>query len=273
MGKNTANQPKAENHGTLHLMLQTGDVPSAVLIPGAPERTLKMANHWTDVVEVASQREFKTVRGRYQNIPIAAVSTGIGAASSEICLSELHQVGVDTAIRVGTTGSIVPEFDLGDLIIVTGAVRQDGSSQTYIDPAYPAVADFEVVSALQEACERLGFRYGFGIAYTVGSFYIGQGRPIGKLGASFFPESAENLFARLAHTGVTNIEMEAAGQLVIGRLHGMRMGCLLSVISNRITDRWGDNGGEDRACLAASEAIRILKERETQASELCVRKG
>jgi uridine phosphorylase len=36
------------------------------------------------------------------------------------------------------------------------------------------------------------------------------------------------------------------------------MGAILSVISNRVLDRWGDNGGEDKACLAACEAVRIL---------------
>jgi uridine phosphorylase len=52
--------------------------------------------------------------------------------------------------------------------------------------------------------------------------------------------------------------METSAQYVIGKLHGMRMGAILSVISNRPLDRWGDNGGEDKACLAASEAVNIL---------------
>ena len=55
-------------------------------------------------------------------------------------------------------------------------------------------------------------------------------------------------------------EMEAAGQFVVGRLHGMRMGAVMSVIANRTLDRWGDNGGEEKACRAASEAMRILSE-------------
>ncbi|MCL2191313.1 MAG: hypothetical protein FWB79_04940, partial [Treponema sp.] len=64
----------------------------------------------------------------------------------------------------------------------------------------------------------------------------------------------------LSAAKVTNIEMECSTQYVVGRLHGMRMGSILSVISNRVLDRWGDSGGEDRACLAASEAVRILSE-------------
>ena len=53
--------------------------------------------------------------------------------------------------------------------------------------------------------------------------------------------------------------METSGQLVVGYLHWMRMWCILSVISNRVLDRWGDEGGEEKTCLAAAEAMRILK--------------
>jgi len=110
------------------------------------------------------------------------------------------------------------------------------------------------------ACERLGFRYGLGLTYTVGSFYIGQGRPLNENESGYWPSFAKNILPDLAVSKVTNIEMECAAQFVVGRLHGMRMGAILSVISNRVLDRWGDNGGEDKACLAACEAVKILSE-------------
>ena len=37
---------------------------------------------------------------------------------------------------------------------------------------------------------------------------------------------------------VTNIETDSASQFVVGTLHGMRMGTIVSVISNRVLDRW-----------------------------------
>ena len=54
--------------------------------------------------------------------------------------------------------------------------------------------------------------------------------------------------------------MDTAGQYVVGYLHGMRMGAVLSVIANRVKNTWGDNGGELRACEAGSEALKILHE-------------
>ena len=249
---NKASAPKAENEGVYHLQLKKGDVPSYVILPGAPERTLKIAKNWENVKEVASYREYKTVTGEYKGMEMACTSTGIGGPSSEICLHELNTLGVHTCIRVGTTGCIVPQFDLGDLIIPVACVRKDGTSATYVEPEFPAFANTYVVMALMEAC----------------------GRPLNEDGSGYWPSFAEKIVPDLQTAGVTNIEMETSGQFVVGYLHEMRMGAILSVISNRVLDRWGDNGGEEKACLAAAEAMRILKEwDETGEVKLSLRKN
>jgi uridine phosphorylase len=43
----------------------------------------------------------------------------------------------------------------------------------------------------------------------------------------------------------------------------MRMGAVLSVIANRVLDRWGDKGGEEKAYLVACEAMKILCESQS----------
>lgn len=147
-----------EGDALYHIRLKEGDVPGYVLLPGAPERTEKIASDWDEYQEVASYREYKTVKGLYKGEQIAATSTGIGTPSAEIAIHELNEVGVHTGIRVGTTGCIVPEFDLGDLIIPVAAVKKDGASQWYTEPEFPSFANPDVVSALSEACEKLGDR-------------------------------------------------------------------------------------------------------------------
>ncbi|MCL2010004.1 MAG: nucleoside phosphorylase [Synergistaceae bacterium] len=255
-----ADAPKAHNEGVYHLQLKPGDVPGYVILPGAPERVALIAKNWSDVREAAYYREFKTMTGAYKGMRLAATSTGIGGPSSEICIHELNALGVHTCIRVGTTGSITPEFDLGDLIIPVACVRKDGTSSAYVEPEFPAFADIRVVTALTQACEKLGFRYGLGLSYTVGSFYVGQGRPLSEGG--YWPSFAEKIIPDLQQARVTNIEMETSAQYVVGYLHGMRMGAVLSVIANRALNRWGDEGGEEKACLAACEAMKILGEKD-----------
>ena len=260
VGAVSANAPKAHNDGVYHLQLEPGDVPGYVILPGAPERTGVIAKNWSNVREVASYREFKTMTGTYKGMKLAATSTGIGAPSSEICIHELNTLGVHTCIRVGTTGSITPKFDLGDLIIPVACVRRDGTSSSYVEPEFPAFADTRVIMALAQACEKLGFRYGLGLGCTVGSFYVGQGRPLSDDG--YWPSFAEKIIPDLQQARVTNIEMETSAHYVIGYLHGMRMGAVLSVMANRALDRWGDEGGEEKACLAACEAMKILEEQD-----------
>ncbi|MDR1378547.1 MAG: nucleoside phosphorylase [Synergistaceae bacterium] len=262
---NRAAAPQNAHGGVHHLQLKQGDVPGYVLLPGDPERTKIISKNWNDVKEIASNREYKTVAGLYKGVALAATSTGIGGPSSEICIHELSVLGVHTCIRVGTTGCITPKFDLGDLIIPVACVRKDGTSDTYVAPEFPAFADTRVVIALIRACEKLGFRYGLGLNYTTGSFYIGQGRPLGDGGTGYWPSFAEKIIPDLIQARVTSIDMETAAQYVVGYLHGMRMGAVLSVIANRIFDCWGDNGGEEKACLVACEAMKILCESQSEA--------
>jgi uridine phosphorylase len=95
---------------------------------------------------------------------------------------------------VGTTGALQAEIECGDLIISTAAMRQDGTSQLYVDPTYPAGAHYAVTAALVEAAERLGVRYHVGVACSTGSWYCGQGRPgFGGYEQSFFRDKVDDL--------------------------------------------------------------------------------
>ena len=242
-----------------HIRLTEGQIAPYVLLPGAPERVELVKKQWENAVDLEFNREFRSAKGTYDGMDIACVSTGIGTTSAEICLHELKNIGAHTTVRIGTTGAISECFQPGDLIIPVAAIRADGTSDCYVDKAFPAVADRMVVNALCEACERLGYRYGTGIMYSPSSLYIGQGRKISENG--FWPSHAEHLIEDLRQARVTNIDTDSAGHFIVGYLHGMRSASILAVITNRITGEWAtDKTGEDRACRAACEAMKILKE-------------
>jgi uridine phosphorylase len=144
----------------------TGDSEDTVLLPGDPDRVEKITQFWDTAEEQARHREYHTVTGDYEETPITVTSTGIGSPSAAIAVEELARVGVDTFLRVGSCGAIQPEMDVGDLVITTGAVRQEGTSAEYVREDYPAVADHEVVAALVAAAERLGYDYHTGVTMS-----------------------------------------------------------------------------------------------------------
>ena len=73
-------------------------------------------------------------------------------------MEELHNIGADTFIRVGTCGGIDLDVRSGDVVIATGAVRFEHTSREYAPIEYPAVADFQVTTALVQAARTLGKR-------------------------------------------------------------------------------------------------------------------
>lgn len=252
--------PMFEGNKSYHLHLTTEDVADYMIVPGSPERTVKIAKNWTNVREVTHNMQYKTIVGEYKGMPQGTTSTGVGAASAEICINELRTLGMHTCIRVGTVGGIDARYDCADLIIPIAIIRKDGTSECYIAPEFPAFADTRVALALIEACERLGYKYGVGLHFSPGSFYLGQGRPINEDGSGYWPSWAENIFPDLRASRVLSMEMDTSGPYITAYLSGVRMGAILTIVANRVLNTWGYYDGEEKACLAASEALKILAE-------------
>jgi uridine phosphorylase len=246
-----------------HIEVGEGDVADAVLLPGNPERIEKITRFWDDAEEVARHREYRTVTGEYDGAPISVTSTGIGSPSAAIAVEELARVGADTFIRVGSCGAIQPEMAVGDLVVTTGGVRQEGTSDEYVREDYPAVADYEVVSALVAAAERLGYDYHTGVTMSADSFYAGQGRP-GFEG--FEAAGSDDLVEDLKDANVKNIEMEASAIMTLANVYDLRAGAVCSVYANRETGEFRTEG-ENRAAETASLAVKLLAKMDAKKEE------
>jgi len=250
-----ADAPTSETGAQYHLHLSPGQIPPTVLMPGDPGRVQLMQASWDEGDELAFHREYRSARGTYKGVPIGAISSGVGAPSLEIATHEFATIGGETIIRVGTCGALRAEIATGDLIVPIAAVRRDGTTDRYLPLEHPAFADPEVYMALIEACERLGYRYHLGIVCSVGSFYVGQERPVT---GGFWQTGVDSLIEDLQKAGVACLEMECSALFVLARLFGMRSGAVLGAVANRVTNAFGDNGAEERAISAANEAVVIL---------------
>lgn len=237
-----------------HLGVSPGEVADAVLLPGDPDRVPVIAESWDDSEPVAEHREYRTATGTVDGTPISATSTGIGSPSAAIAVEELARVGAETLIRVGSCGAIQPETDLGDLIISSGAVRQEGTSAEYVREDYPAVADHAVVAALAAAADELGYDYHVGITASTDSFYAGQSRE-GFEG--FRARGSEGDIRELQDAGVLNFEMEASAILTLANVYGLRAGAVCTVFADRTTGEFRV-AGERRAAETASLAVAKL---------------
>lgn len=249
-----------------HLQIRKGDVGRYVILPGDPKRCEKIATHFDNPRFIADNREYVTYTGFLDGEKVSVTSTGIGGPSASIAMEELVLSGADTFVRVGTCGGIDLEVKGGDMVVATGAVRMEGTSREYAPIEYPAVADFEVVSALVQAGKTLGLPCHVGVVQCKDAFY-GQHEP------ERMPVSYEllNKWEAWKRMGCKASEMESAALFIAASHLRVRCGSVFLVIGNQERQALGMENPivHDTECAIrmAVEAIRSLirsdREQET----------
>jgi uridine phosphorylase len=204
----------------MHIQCALGDIAPAVLLPGDPGRVARMATQLEHVREVARSREFTTVTGTTDGIPVTITSTGVGAPSTSIAVEELWNLGARLFIRVGTCGGIQDFTRSGDLVIATSAVRGDGTSVEYVDLSFPAVADHDVTVSLRDEAIAVGETPHVGVVRTHDAFYVESLLARGDFRSRVQP---------WRDAGVLAIENEAAALFVVASLRGARAGAICAV--------------------------------------------
>jgi uridine phosphorylase len=217
-------QMQGDNGKQYHVQLEKGDVGKYVLLPGDPGRCEPISRLFDEPRLVASNREYTTYTGYLDGVKVSVTSTGIGCPSAAIALEELVMVGADTFIRVGTSGHIQKDIKSGDLAIISAAIRDEGTSLHYIPIEFPAIADIDLVLALQKAAKKTGARHRTGISQSKDSFY-GQHEPE-RMGV------AQNLLNRWKAWeigGALCSEMEASAIFVIASMLRVRAAGIMMV--------------------------------------------
>ena len=237
----------AEEEGMqYHIAVKSGDVGEYVILPGDPKRCKKIAAYFDDAKLVADHREFTTYTGYLNGVKVSVTSTGIGGPSAAIALEELVKAGAKYFIRI------------------TGAIRMEGTTKEYAPIEFPAVANFDVVTALVNSAKKLGFRWHAGVVECKDSFY-GQHEPQ-KMPVSYELMNKWQAWLRL---GCLASEMESAALFVVGSYLRVKVGSVFLVMANQEREKQGlDNPvvhDTDGAIKVAVEAIRTLIEENKKA--------
>jgi uridine phosphorylase len=207
-----------------HIQTDHGDVGRYVLMPGDPGRVPIIASHLDGAELIAANREYVTFTGSLDGVRVSVTSTGIGTPSSAIAVEELFRSGADTFIRVGTSGGIQPDTHSHDLAIVTGAIRDEGTSSQYLPIEFPALCSIEIVQALQRAAEKLNQRYRIGISHSKDSYY-GEVEPE----RSGIPHQLLERWQAWKIGGAICSEMEISTIAIVSSILGARSGGIMSM--------------------------------------------
>jgi uridine phosphorylase len=201
------------------LRVRPSEVADCALVVGDPQRVVDAAQFLDNADEIGFYREYRTITGEYFGKRVTISSHGVGGAGANVCFDELFKCGVRNVIRAGTCGVMVEGIRDGELIIATGAIREDGTSEHMAPMSFPAVADRHIIQALEDSAVKFGFpEPNVGLVLTQSYFYPG-----------ILPSEVDIWLP----TGlVLCVEMELATLLVMAGLKGVRAGGIFTSDGN-----------------------------------------
>jgi uridine phosphorylase len=201
------------NRFLYHLRVPPDQIGEYVLLPGDPARVSIIADRLTDPRQIGNNREFVSFSGLLERHTVTVTSTGIGGPSAAIAVEELARAGAATFLRVGTAGSLDNNLRVGDLLAISAAIQDDGTSRAYIPDGRCIQSDPVVQTCLLLAMSGTSVERA-GIVQTVDAFY----GPDPAVRDSSLP-------------GPHVVDMECAAIMAVARARGKRAGALLKVVN------------------------------------------
>ncbi len=248
-----------------HLHLKPENLAHTIITVGDPDRVDQVTQYFDQVDFKIHKREFHTQTGIYRRKRITVISTGIGTDNIDIVFNELDalvNIDFDTReikkehtslniIRIGTSGTILPEIPLDSFIVSETAIGFDSLMHFY-DSEH--IQKPEISKALQTHLnwdKNKSVPYAIkcsttllnqmnsdsvqkGITVTNVGFYGPQGRVLRLALQDNLLNQKLRSFA-FDTQKITNLEMETAGIYGMAKMLGHKAISMNAILANRAT--------------------------------------
>ena len=167
--------------------------------------------------------------GELDGHPVGVVHMPVGGARTVMTLEELMALGARTFLIAGATGALKPGIQVGDYVIATNALREEGVSYHYQPPEHPARADGPATRALIEAAKASQRSAHAGRVWSTDAPYrefTGKVRQYGE-------------------QGVLSVDMEASALMIVSEFRGADLGLILTVSDLVYRRDWPNIFGTD----------------------------
>lgn len=159
---------------------------------------------------------------------IALVSPGVGAPAAVTSLEVMIALGATKVIGCGGAGIVRPGFDVGHVIVPTGAIRDEGTSYHYAPADASVVPHPRAVAAIDAVLAEAGIPHDRGTTWTTDAF---------------FRETPAKV-ARRREQGCITVEMEASAMFACAAFRGAVYGQLLYAGDDVSAEEWDHRNWE-----------------------------
>ena len=169
----------------------------------------------------------------HQEQELLVMHPGVGAPLAVGFMEELIALGVNTFIACGGCGVLHKEFRTGEPMIVTGAVRDEGTSYHYLPPSREVAAQPKAVAALEDVFKQKKLEYRLGKTWTTDALYR---------------ETVKRREERIKE-GCLTVEMEASAFMAVANFRGVDFGQLLYGGDLVVPEGWDKRGWDSRESI------------------------
>ena len=166
----------------------------------------------------------------YQNQRLAFFHPGVGAPLAAGLLEEVIAFGCRKFIACGGCGVLEKDIAVGNIIVVSGAIRDEGVSYHYIPPDREIIANDVGVNALVNVLSNRGVPYRVGKTWSTDAPY----------------RETLNKIAKRKEEGCLTVEMESAGMMAVAQFRGVFFGQVLYVGDDLSGSEWDNREWQSR---------------------------
>jgi len=172
----------------------------------------------------------------YHDQRLAFFHPGVGAPVAAGLLEEAIAFGCRKFIACGGCGVLEKDIAVGHIIVVSGAVRDEGVSYHYLPPGREVVADERGVNALVKTLEERNLPYRVGKTWTTDAPY----------------RETVNQITRRKEEGCLVVEMESAALMAVAQFRRVVLGQALYGGDDLSGTEWDQRGWQSRSDVRES---------------------
>jgi len=186
--------------------------------------------------------------GKYRDTEIAVDNIWVGAPAAAMTLEELIACGVKTIFEIGMCGGLQPFLQPGEIVVVTEAIRDEGTSHHYIQSGDAVKSSERLRSNLVKTLNEERINHHVGRVWTTDGVY----------------RETQEKFHKFRKAGVLGVNMETSAIFTVGKYRGVEVASA-QIISDILTEgEWQTHFHHPSVTENVEELVRIVLETLTQ---------
>ncbi|MBQ8418752.1 MAG: nucleoside phosphorylase [Clostridia bacterium] len=167
---------------------------------------------------------------RFADTDILITLGAIGCPACGGNLDLFHAMGITKVMFCGGGGVLDKNIEVGQLLVVDGAIRDEGFSYHYIEPSKYIYTDPKIIEKIVAYLESHNVSYLRGLTWTTDAM---------------FRETKERIERRKAE-GAKIVEMEQAGCIAVAEFRGFAYGALIYGGDDVSAKEWSNRAWRSR---------------------------